>query len=94
MTLAIDKDLFRGIILGLCFISIALNLIYFVKSKQVWRWIKLVYAINNSLLAGYMITALAGYTLGILAQYAMLILLMLNITAGAVLSLYRIKYER
>lgn len=89
----VDKDLFRSIILGLAAIAITLNMIYFFKSHKIWRWIKLVYASNNLIMAIYMALSLLGYPLGIFAQYVMLILLLLNIVAGAALSLFRMKYD-
>ena len=84
----VDKTLFRSIILLLALAAIALNLVYFAKSRKIFRWIKLVYAANNFVMATYMTLSLLGYQVGILAQYVMIILLLLNIVAGAILSLF------
>jgi hypothetical protein len=83
-----------------CFIIIALSIRFFIEIDSIWRWVKLIYAINTFLVSIVMINGIVGglpfmpYPLPILFQLLVTTVLLSTLLSGLLVSSAKINYYK
>lgn len=82
-------------ILGSCIFAVALQFIYFFKSKVIWRWVKLGAGLSLTFVAGIYAHLLLSRTHIIPVEFIRMVVILLVWTfiAAGIVGLARLKYE-
>lgn len=82
-------------ILGSCILAIVLQFIYFIKSRCIWRWVKLTTGITLLFVAAVYAHLLLSRTHIIPVEFIRMVVILLvwNLIAAGIVGLARLKYE-